>query len=103
MSPSSQPSGISAARPPTRVAVVVRRAHPAFERLYTFSRSWNIHRNGVNAPMSTDVVPSHTLCEMMRESSIRITRSTLHRSVIPTPKSRSAPSTNATLLPGELR
>src|SRR6266699_7228674 len=29
------------------------------------SRSWNAHRNGVNAPRSIDVVPSHTMCEMM--------------------------------------
>ena len=68
-----------------------------------FSRSWNDQRNGVNAPMSMQVVPSHTRCDAMRESSIAITRSTLHRSVISIPNNRSAPSANATLLPIELR
>ena len=43
--------------------------------------------------MSIAVVPSHTRCEMMRESSIAITRSTVQRGVISMPKSRSAPST----------
>jgi hypothetical protein len=68
-----------------------------------FSRSWNVHRNGVNAPMSTAVVPIHTRCDMMRDSSIAITRSTVARGVHSTPNSRSAPSTNATLFPGEFR
>ncbi len=49
--------------------------------------------------MSIQVVPSQTRCEMMRESSIAITRSTLQRSVISMPNNRSAPSTKATLLP----
>ncbi len=103
-SPSIQPTGMSAPMPPTRVSVVVRRApiHSS-SSLYTRSRSWNDQRNGVNAPMSMQVVPSHTRCEMMRDSSSAITRSTLHRSVISMPNSRSAPNAKATLLPGELR
>ena len=67
------------------------------------SRCWNAQRNGVNAPMSMHVVPSQTRCEMMRDISHAITRSTLHRSVISMPNSRSAPSAKATLLPGEFR
>ena len=58
-----------------------------------FSRSWNIHRNGVNAPMSMAVVPAHTRCDAMRDSSHAITRSTLQRSVISTPNSRSSSQT----------
>ncbi len=50
------------------------------------------HRKGVNAPMSMQVVPHQTRCDMMRDSSMAITRSTLHRSVISMPNSRSAPS-----------
>src|SRR3989442_3079346 len=38
------------------------------------SRSWNAHRNGVKAPRSIDVVPSHTMCEMMRLISQAIDR-----------------------------
>ena len=53
--------------------------------------------------MSMQVVPSHTRCDMMRESSHAMTRSTLQRSVISMPNSRSALSANATLLPGEFR
>ena len=53
----------------------------------------------MNAPMSMQVVPIQTRCEMMRDSSIAITRSTVQRGVISMPNSRSAPSTKATLFP----
>ena len=53
--------------------------------------------------MSMQVVPSHTRCDMIRDSSIAITRSTMQRGVISTPNSRSAPNEKATLLPGEFR
>jgi len=53
--------------------------------------------------MSMQVVPSHTKCEMMRDSSSAITRSTVQRGVESIPNSRSAPNANATLLPIELR
>ena len=68
-----------------------------------FSRSWNDHRNGVKAPRSMQVVPTHTRCDMIRDNSSAMTRSTVQRSVTSTPKSRSAPNAKATLLPGELR
>ena len=53
--------------------------------------------------MSMPVVPIHTMCDMMRESSIAITRSTVHRSVISIPNSCSAPNAKAQLFPGLLR
>ena len=53
--------------------------------------------------MSMQVVPSQTRCEMIRESSDAMTRSTSQRSVTSIPNSRSAPMANATLLPIELR
>ena len=68
-----------------------------------FSRSWNDQRNGVKAPMSMQVVPSHTRWEAMRESSIPMTRSTLQRSVTSMLKIRSAPSAKAMLLPMQFR
>ena len=68
-----------------------------------FSRSWKLQRKGVNAPTSTLVVPAQTRCDMMRDSSIAITRSTVQRGVTSIPNSRSAASENAQLLPGELR
>jgi len=61
------------------------------------SRSWKAHRNGVNAPRSIDVVPSHTMCEMMRLISHAITRSTVQRGVIAIPISCSVASANPTL------
>ena len=68
-----------------------------------FSRSWYSQRNGVNAPMSTDVVPSHTTCDMMRESSMRSRGAPWRAACISMPNSRSAASENATLFPGEFR
>ena len=53
--------------------------------------------------MSMQNVPSHTRCDMMRDSSDAITRRTLQRSVVSIPNSLSAPNANATLLPIELR
>ena len=61
------------------------------------SRSWNAHRNGVKAPRSIAVVPSQTMCEMMRLISQAITRSTVQRGVISIPISCSAASARATL------
>ncbi len=61
------------------------------------SRSWNAHRNGVNAPRSIEVVPSHTMCEMMRLISQAMTRSTVQRGVISIPISFSAASAKPTL------
>jgi hypothetical protein len=89
---------MSAIIPPMRVTLVVRRApvHISW-RLYTRSRSWNAHRNGVKAPRSIDVVPSHTMCEMMRLSSQAMTRSTLQRGVISIPINCSAASAKPTL------
>ena len=43
------------------------------------------------------VVPSQTMCEMIRLISHAITRSTVHRSVISIPISFSAPSARQTL------
>ena len=45
-----------------------------------------------------DVVPSHTMCEMMRLISQAITRSTVQRGVISMPISLSAASASPTLL-----
>ncbi len=61
------------------------------------SRSWNAHRNGVKAPRSIDVVPSQTMCEMMRLISQAITRSTVQRGVISIPISFSAAIATPTL------
>ena len=97
-SPSSKPSGISAINPPTLVRLVVRRAPvQASWRSYIRSRSWKVHKNGVNAPRSTAVVPSQTRCEMTRLISHAITRSTLHRSVSSIPINFSAPIARQTL------
>ena len=51
----------------------------------------------MNAPRSIDVVPSQTMCEMMRLISQAITRSTVQRGVISMPISVSAASANPTL------
>ncbi len=53
--------------------------------------------------MSMQNVPSQTRCEMILESSIPMTRKTVHRGVISMPKSRSAPNVKAMLFPTELR
>ena len=51
----------------------------------------------MNAPRSIDVVPSHTICEMMRLISQAITRNTVQRGVISIPINFSAASAKPTL------
>ncbi len=51
----------------------------------------------MKAPRSIAVVPSQTMCEMMRLISHAITRSTVQRGVISIPIRRSAASANPTL------